>query len=74
MDVEPVSEEDRGTRLEVRRDLVVEHAWLHLVGEQHRDDLGPAHGGRDRVHGQARFLGGSPGGAPRAEADLDVEA
>src|SRR6266508_1789365 len=74
MDFEPVSEKDRGARLQVRRDLVVEHAWLHLVRQQHRDDLSPAHGGRNRVHRQARLLGGPPGGAPRAEADLNLHA
>ena len=39
VDVEAVREEDRGARLEVRLDVLVEDLRLHLVGEQDRDEL-----------------------------------
>ena len=73
-DVEAVGEEDGGTRREVRLDVLGVDLRLHLVGQEHRDELGA----RDRVGNGAYRESGRLGLAPRgralAEADLDLDA
>ena len=74
VDVEPVREEHGRTRGEVRRDLRVPHALLHVVGDEHRDDLRAADRIGDRRDLGARFLGRGSGRAAFAQADDDLDA
>ena len=74
VDVEAVREENRGAGLEVRLDLALEDALLHMVGQEDRDEPGALYGGGNRLHRQPGFLGGRPRLAPEAQADLDVDA
>ena len=67
-------EEERGAGREVRRDVALVDALLHLVGEEERDELRAAHGLGERADGEAGLLGGRPRGLPVAQADLDVDA
>jgi hypothetical protein len=72
--LKPCGEEDRGSGLEVRLDLALEDALLHVVGKEDGDELRALDRGRDGLHGQARFFGGRPRVAPEAQSDLDVHA
>ena len=74
VDVEPVREEHRRARLEVRRDVRLPHALLHVVGHEHRDDLRAADGVGDRRDLGARLLGGGAGRAAVAQPDDDFDA
>ena len=74
VDVEAVGEEQRRARLEIRRDLALVDALLHVVGEEDGDELGAAHRLGERLDRQAGLLGGRPGRAPFAQPDLDVDA
>jgi hypothetical protein len=74
VDVEAVREEDGGAFRQMRLDLRVEHLRLHLVGHQQGNDLGSLHGLRDRPDGKSGGFGRGPRRAPRAQADLDVDA
>ena len=70
----PCAKSTRRARLEVRRDLRVPHALLHVVGEQHRDELRAANGLADRRDRQPGDLGRDPRRAALAQADDDVDA
>ena len=66
-DVEAVGEEDGGAGLEVRLDVLREHLRLHLVGEQHRDELRTLRRIGDGANSEACRLGLHPRRAsPRA--------
>ena len=74
VDVEAVREEERGAGGEVRRDVLLVHARLHLVGQEQRDDLRAADRVGDGADPEAGLLGRGARRAPLAEADLDVDA
>ena len=74
VDVEPVREEHRRARGEVRRDVCIPHALLHVVRHEHRDDLRAADRVGDRRDLGARLLGGGAGRAPLAQPDDDLDA
>ena len=57
VDVQPVREKHRGAGLEVRRDIRVPDLLLHVVGDEHRDELRAAHGLGDRADLEACILG-----------------
>ena len=69
-----MGEQHRGARSEVRLDVLAEDLWLHLVGQQDRDELGAGDGVGHRADRQARRLGLAPGGRALAQADLDLDA
>ena len=69
-----MGEQHRGTRREVRLDVLGEHLRLHLVGQQDRDELRARDGvghGANREAGRLRL---APGGRALAQADLDLDA
>src|SRR4029079_17024140 len=68
VDVEAVCEEDGGTGFEVWLDLALEDAFLHMVGQEDRDEPGALYGLGNRLHRQSGFLGGRPRLAPEAQA------
>ena len=74
MDVEPVREQHRGARLEIRRHLLVPHLLLHVVGEKQRHHLCAAHSVGDGTHLEARVLRRLLGRAALAQADLHLGA
>ena len=74
VDVEAVREQERRARLEIRPDLLGVELRLHLVGDEDRDELRAADRIRDVAHRQAALLRRRARLAPRAEADLDLDA
>ena len=73
-DVEAVREEDRGVGFEIRLDLLGEHGGLHLVGDEHRDQLRTPHRVLDRRHLQPGGLGLRPRRTAFAQAHGDLDA
>ena len=65
VDVEAVREEQRGARLEVRRDLLAVERRLRAVGNEQRDELRAADRLGRRADRQTRLLGGGARGAAR---------
>ena len=74
VDVQPVREQHRGARLEVRRDVLVPHALLHVVGDEHRHHLRAANGVGDGARVEPGVLGRGARAAAVAQADLHLDA
>ena len=74
MDVEPVREEQRRARLEIRRNLVLVQSRLRAVRHEEHDELRAAHRLGDGRHREPGLFGGGPRLAALAEADHDVDA
>src|SRR5438105_257062 len=74
VDVEAVREEERSAWLEIRLDLGLVDALLHVVGEQDGDDLRAACRLADVGDGEPGLLRRLPRGASGTEADLDLDA
>ena len=74
VDIEAVGEQQRSVRREVRLNLRFVDAFLYVIGHEDRDDLGTLRRLADGAHGQPGFLGGVTRRAPRAQADLDLDA
>ena len=72
-DVEPMSKEQGGVRLQVRLDFGGIDLALHLVRQQNHDHVCFFHGIRHGFHRQALFLGLSPGGGAFAQAHDHVD-
>ena len=73
VDVEPVCEEERRARLEIRRDLLLVELRLRAVGHEEGDELCAAHRVGERRHRQAGLLGGGCGRTSLAQADDHVD-
>ena len=68
VNVEAVREHERGVVGEIRRDVFLVDALLHLIGEEERDDLRVLDRLRDRADRQAGCLGRVLGRSCRAGA------
>ena len=67
-------EEHRRTRLEARCDLFLPHTLLHVIWDEHRDDLRAADGVGNRRDLEPGFLGRRARRASVPEADDDLHA
>ena len=67
-------EADRRAVGEVRRDRLGEHLRLHVIRQQHEDDLRATDGLGGGRHGQPGLLGPLPRRAVGAQPDDDVDA
>ena len=69
-----MGEEDGGARREVRLDVVGVDLRLHLVGQEHRDELRARDGIGNGTYRQSCRLCLAPRGRSLAQADLDLDA
>ena len=67
-------EDESGVVGEVRRDVFLVDALLHLVGKEEGDDLRSLDCLRDRADRETGLFGRVPGRAVRPEPDHDVDA
>ena len=74
VDVQAVREQQRSVRREVRLDLRLVDAFLHVIGHEDRHDLGSLRRLADGAHGQTGFLRRITRRAARAQADFDLDA
>jgi hypothetical protein len=74
MDIQAMREQQRSVGLEVRLDLLLVNALLHVVRDENRDDLRSARRVADCAHGQAGLLGCVGRRAACAQADFDLDA
>jgi len=74
MDVQAVREEQRGVGLEVRLDLLLVDALLHVVRHEDRDDLRSARRVADGAHARPASSAASADGLARTQADFDLDA
>ena len=58
VDIQAVGEQQRSVRREVRLDLRLVDALLHVIGHEDCNDLGPLRRLADGPYSQAGFLGG----------------